>query len=222
MSVPGPKRRVEVGHRRRAGEARVHHDELGLVLDLGLDHPLEAAGVGLGGVAAHDDDDVGVLDVHPVVGHRAATERGGQTGHRGPCQTRAWLSKHARSERADDLVGDVAGLVGGGGGGQQADGRPAVDRRALSVLRGEVLVAVVLHQPGDPVERQVPGDALRNSLRRAARYSGYLRRCRAVDEVEQRRALRAEGAAVDRMVRVALDMDDLGARRSWPCRRGRT
>src|SRR5450759_3977156 len=37
----------------------------------------------LGGVAAHREDDVGVLDVHPSVGHRPAPERGGQTGHRG-------------------------------------------------------------------------------------------------------------------------------------------
>ena len=67
-------RGIDVGDRRGAGEARVDDDELGAVLDLRLDHPFEAARMGLGGVAAHDQDDVGVLDVLPGVGHRATTE----------------------------------------------------------------------------------------------------------------------------------------------------
>src|ERR1700727_505848 len=66
-------RRVDVGDRRGAGEARVNDDELGAVLDLRLDHPFETARMGLGGVAAHDYNDVGVLDVLPGGGHRATT-----------------------------------------------------------------------------------------------------------------------------------------------------
>ena len=78
----GANRRIEVRHRCRAGEAGVDYDKLGVVVSLGLGDPFEAAGVGLGGIAAHDNDDVGIFDVNPVVGHRAATERRGQTGHR--------------------------------------------------------------------------------------------------------------------------------------------
>ena len=67
-------RRVDVGDRRGAGEARVNDDELGAVLDLRLDHPFETARMGFGGVAAHDENHVGVLDILPGVGHRATTE----------------------------------------------------------------------------------------------------------------------------------------------------
>jgi hypothetical protein len=75
-------RRVVVGDRSRAREARVDHDELRLAMLDRLGHPLEAAGVRFGGIAAHDQDKIGVLDVHPMVGHRTAPKRRGQTGHR--------------------------------------------------------------------------------------------------------------------------------------------
>ena len=77
-----PDRRVDVGHRGRAGEARIDHDQLGAVVGLGLGHPLEAAGVGFGGIAAHDENEISVLDVVPAVRHRAASECGAKTGHR--------------------------------------------------------------------------------------------------------------------------------------------
>ena len=70
----GADRRVDVGHRGGAGEARVHHHQLGVVLDLGFDHPFEAAGMRLGGVAAHDQNHIGILDILPCVGHRPSTE----------------------------------------------------------------------------------------------------------------------------------------------------
>ena len=77
-----PDRAVEIGDRRRAREARIDHDQPGVVVGLGFGHPLEAARMRLGGVAAHDDDEIGVLDVRPEVGHRATAESWGQTGHR--------------------------------------------------------------------------------------------------------------------------------------------
>ncbi len=78
----GPDRRINIGDRRRAGEAWVHHDQLGVVLDLGFNDPLEPAGMGFGGVAAHDQNHIGILDVLPSVGHCASTECWSQTGHR--------------------------------------------------------------------------------------------------------------------------------------------
>ena len=62
----GAERSIEVRHRCRAGEAGVHHDERGVIMGLGLGHPFESAGVSLSGVAAHNDDDVGVFYVHPA------------------------------------------------------------------------------------------------------------------------------------------------------------
>ena len=66
----GADRRVHVGHRGRAVEARIDHDQPGLVVRLGLGHPFEPARVGLGGIATHDQDQVGILDVDPVIRHR--------------------------------------------------------------------------------------------------------------------------------------------------------
>ena len=100
--------------------------------------------------------------------HRATAECWGQTGHRRavsnprlvvehqhpgaarpPCRSGSrsrWWSRSAREE---------------------AGGQPAVDRHAVVVLRDEVLVAVVLHQLGDAVERVVPGDRARTCRRPA-------------------------------------------------------
>jgi hypothetical protein len=51
-------------------------------MSLGLGHPFEAARVCLGGVATHDEHEVGVLDVDPVVGHGTSAKRRGKTCHR--------------------------------------------------------------------------------------------------------------------------------------------
>ena len=76
----GPDLEMLVGDRRRPCEARVDRNQRGAVLVTRLERPLEATGMILGRVGAHHQDDIGVLDVLPVVGHRAPTERGGQTG----------------------------------------------------------------------------------------------------------------------------------------------
>ena len=81
---------------------------------------------------------------------------------------------------------------------------------AGGVLGDEVRVAVLLHQRRDAVEREVPGDLLEF----AAAGRPVFRRLqpgRRVDDIEQRRAFWAERAAIDRMVRIAFDMDDVGA-----------
>ena len=46
-------RRIDIRHRRGAGEARIDHDQLGVILDLRFDHPFEAARMRFGGIAAH-------------------------------------------------------------------------------------------------------------------------------------------------------------------------
>ncbi len=205
----GAERRVEVRHRCRAGEAGVYHDECGVIVGLGLGYPFEAAGVSLGGVAAHDDDDVGILDVHPVVGHRTASECGGQTGHRWSVSDPGLIVERQHAGAADRLVGDVAGFVAGGGGRQETGGQPAVDRGAGGIFGNEVLVPVVLHQPGHLRKGLVPGDAL-PLLGAGGAVFRVLEPVGAVDEVHQSGALRAEGAPVHRMVRVAFDVEDGG------------
>src|SRR5258708_2344126 len=62
---PGRDRGIEGGERGGAGEARIDRDQLGLVLDLGFDHPFEAARMRLGSIVTHAQHDIGVLDVLP-------------------------------------------------------------------------------------------------------------------------------------------------------------
>jgi hypothetical protein len=74
---------IDVGDRSRARIARVDHDQPGAAIVLGFRDPFESARMRFGGVAAHDDDEIGVADVGPGIRHRAAAEGWGQTGHRG-------------------------------------------------------------------------------------------------------------------------------------------
>src|SRR5215210_3637756 len=78
---PGAYRGVDIAHRARAREARVHVDQRRPLL--ASDHRVpEADRVCLRHVRALDDDAVGALQVHEVGGGAAPTIRGAQTGHR--------------------------------------------------------------------------------------------------------------------------------------------
>mgnify|MGYP000709292295 CR=1 FL=1 len=66
----------------RAIEARVNDHELGFAVLFGFDHPLEAARMRFSRVTAHDKNQISVLDVHPMVGHRTTPKTRSQTGHR--------------------------------------------------------------------------------------------------------------------------------------------
>ena len=136
---PRTDRGIEVGDRRGAGEARVDHHQLGLVLDLGFDHPLEAAGMRLGGIAAHAQHDIGVLGVLPGVGHRAAAECWGQTGHRRSVSNPGLIVEDQHAHGTRDLPCQERGLAGRRGGRQHAGADPAVDRGSLGVPGDEVL-----------------------------------------------------------------------------------
>src|SRR5207245_11497468 len=75
--------------------------------------------------------------------------------------------------------------------------------------RDEMLVAIFLHEPRAPVDGLVPGDA--HGLVRSGRaVFRVLEPVGAVHEIEQTRALGAECAAIHRMIRIALDVNDLG------------
>ena len=113
----GADRHVEVGHRRGASEPGIDDDQLGVVMVLRLGDPLEAAGMCFSGVAAHDDDQVGVLDVCPRVRHRATAECWGQTGHRWTVSNSSLIIEGDHPQRAHDLVSQEGSLVGGRGCG---------------------------------------------------------------------------------------------------------
>src|SRR5262249_16509795 len=67
----------------------------------------------------------------------------------------------------------------------------------------------------DPAERFIPGDGL-PLVRPGCPVLRPQQAARTVDEVEQTRSLRAQGAAIHRVIRIAFDVDDgsLGVLRS--------
>ena len=69
----------QVGGGGGAREARIHHDHLGVTGALGLDGPLESAGMVLCRVPAHDQHHVGVLDIGVAIGHGSAPKSWSQT-----------------------------------------------------------------------------------------------------------------------------------------------
>ena len=78
----GSNLREVIGDRSGALEARVNRNELGVAIALGLHDEAEPDRVVLRRVASHGQDDIGVGNVGPAVGHGPAPECGGQTGHR--------------------------------------------------------------------------------------------------------------------------------------------
>jgi hypothetical protein len=78
------------------------------------------------------------------------------------------------------------------------------------ILVYEVLVAIVLHVPRDAVECEIPGDSLELvGARRPVARRGQARR--RVHDVEEGRALRTQRAAIDRVIGIALDVDNAGS-----------
>src|SRR5215472_14566949 len=137
------QRHINVGHRGSTGESRINHHQPRLVLRLGFDHPLEADRMSFGRIAAHHQNDIGILDVDPVVSHRAATKGGGQTGHRWSVSEAGLIVEADDAERAYHFVGRVTSLVGGCGGGQKGDRFKAVDGLSLAVPGDKAAVALV-------------------------------------------------------------------------------
>ena len=133
----GPDLQVLVGHGRRPGESRVDGDEGGPPVVTGLDGPLEPARVVLGRVGPHHQDDIGILDVLPVVGHRPATERGGQTGHRGAVSYAGLMVDIPEAHRPHRLGDEIGVLVGDGRAPHPGDAVAAVDDASLVVALRE-------------------------------------------------------------------------------------
>src|ERR687893_86467 len=107
---PSPYRGVDVAHGARAGEARVHVDELRALL--ARDHWVpEAYRVRLSHIRALDDDAVGVLQVHEVSGGAAPTVRGAQTGHRGAVSYARLVCDSRETQGVEELGDEVVLLV---------------------------------------------------------------------------------------------------------------
>ena len=110
MSLPERMGTWRSAMRARAGEARVHVNDLGAVL-LRLHHPAEADRVALGEVGAHDHDAVGVLQILLERRCAASTERDPQTGDRGGVSYAGLVFEEHASQAAPELGLDVVPLV---------------------------------------------------------------------------------------------------------------
>ena len=78
---------------------------------LGLGHPFETARMRLGRIAAHDQDEVGILDVDPVIRHRSTAKRRGKTCHRRAVSHTRLIVERQHSHAADDFRGQVTDFV---------------------------------------------------------------------------------------------------------------
>src|SRR6516164_6865179 len=163
----------------------------------------------LGWVTAHHEHDIRVLDVHPAVRHCTPTKRGGQTGHRWAVSYSCLRVSVCDSEAGRDLPLEEVELVGICAAADHHDARCAVHHLALGVAGDEGLVASGLDVAGDPGDGRVPGDLLPLVRARTADL-GYGQSAGMLDVFLEGDSLGTEGPSVDRVIRVALDVDHRG------------
>ena len=121
-----------IGDRRRAIESRIDAHQLRVAVPPRLHDEAEPDRVVLSRIAAHGEDDVRVADVGPAIGHRSASERGGQTGHRRPVSYPGLLlDRHHAEPGAEGLHEEIVQFVGIGAAADHADRGQRVDRAAL-------------------------------------------------------------------------------------------
>src|SRR5690606_26699432 len=152
-------------------------------------------------VRPHDQEAVGVGEIHLEGGRAAAAERGPQTGDRGRVSYPG-LVLDVDDPRADaELLDEVVLLVVEGRAAEERDGRRLADPPAVRVPLAIRAVARLTEPLGDPIHRPLEGDLL--PLRPSGPPVEDPRQAPGVDRVlECARALGAEGALVDRALRV--------------------
>src|SRR3954447_25018561 len=195
-----------VGESRRAGEAWVDVDHR-RAAGLRLHHPLEAHRVRLGHVGTLDDDAVRVLQVLLKVRRAAATEAGPQTGNRAAVSYARLVLDLQSAKGGKQLLDEVVLFVVQRRAAEAREAHGPASARPVGLpLPG---LGARLDDPvGDLVHRVVERDALPFGAVRAPIEGVLLPGCSG-GELQAGRALRAEPAAADRRVGVALDLDDL-------------
>ncbi len=171
---------------------RIDHDHIGAVELLAFEDMLQRNRMRLGGIAAHDEDGLGVADVVVAVRHRAIAPRIGHAGDGGRMANARLMIRVVRPPEGGKLAVEIGRFVG-------ELGRPEpVDRIRPCLLADiEQLVA-------DLVDRLIPGNPgplAVHQLRRIAQAT------RAQHVVADRGALAAMRAAIDRAVVVGLLAD---------------
>src|SRR6202140_1277171 len=191
-----------------AGQARIDNDGFRVAVNFGFNCPFEAAGMVLGGIAAHDQHHVGVLDVDPAIGHCAASEGGPQTGDRWAVSNAGLVFQVADPQAAHTFYDEIIKFVGVGAAAGEGNAFAAIDSVAGSVLLDKCVVARLLHLLRNLGVGLVPryvfpvGGSGTPHLR--------LQQAAFVENVLlERRSLGAECAAVDGVIGIAFDVHDL-------------
>ena len=103
--------RIKISDSSSSRKTRINNDQFGLVVLFRLDDPLETYRMRFGGIAPHDQDDISILDVNPVVGHCTTAKRRSQTGYRRAVSDTRLFVEGDHPGRPNDLVGDVTGFI---------------------------------------------------------------------------------------------------------------
>ena len=193
----GQDSQVQIGHRRGVGAARVDHDDLQIrVLRAGILDAAEDDRMGVGGVAAGDEQAVRLVDVGVAGGRRIGAQRLLVAGDgRRHAQPRVGVDVVGADQSLGELVEDVIVL------GQQL----ARD------VEGHRIRAVLANDPREfrcgVVERQVPRDVLARLLAGGAQLgmqgAGFAYRGQM-----ERRTLGAQPAEVGGVLGVAAHAGD--------------
>src|SRR5262245_17881017 len=197
-----------VGDRAGAIEARVDVQDIGAAL-LGARKPIHRDGMILRRVSTHDQDDIGVQHVDPMVGHRPSAEGGRQTDDRGAVSEPGLVFEIHQAEGPHEFCEEISLFIVQRRTAQTGDRFRAVyDSPVYRRLEG--FVAGFFDSRGDPFERPIPTFFLpRLSVRRAV--ENFLQAPRVVHHLNARRALAAQSAFAYRMTGIAFDVDHLAA-----------
>src|SRR5436190_6395887 len=118
-------------------------------MKLCFDRPLEATWVVLSRIATHNQHHVGVLDVDPAVGHRAASEGGPQTGDRRTVSNPGLRFEIADPKAAHCLDGKKIQFVSVSASADPANRFQTIDGKAVLVLIDERGIARLLRPTRD-------------------------------------------------------------------------
>src|SRR6056297_1006850 len=171
--------------RRRAGKARVANDEGRVVFFLGLQHMQQAYGMSLGGIAADNEDRLGIVDVVIAVGHGTVAPCIRNAGHGGRVTDARLMVHVVRAPISGELAEEIGLLVIVLGAAQP------IDRIRTA------LFADLHHAVADLVDRLFPADALPLA---ALFLHRILEAALAMRVLAHRRALGAMRAEVERAV----------------------
>ncbi len=141
-----------------------------------------------------------------VVGHRTATKCWSKTCYVGPCQTRAWLSTASIPSARENFCVDRRFRYSTRKH-QHPGGEPAVNSHAFGVLRNVVSIAVFIPSVWRCDQTPLPTDLL-PFIRTWRTVFRKLQTAFGVDEIHQASAFRTKCTAVDRVMRIAFDMED--------------